>query len=632
MATYTISTNLAQATTSSLNPGQYPLFTTSTAYAPETTIFCKPGDTTIEIISNPEHNSSSSPPIGVTYANADAKGAEPDPVVPPPFFQHSSSSASYSYTWPTNTTDFYTNWFFFGGPQWLDTSINIYGYKHSLKTVINCVKGTLTKTSGAATNVRQGGTLSFTVTNLAGLLQKSGSNGNFLYISIFNSSNQRITGTDLDWDDGGSDNGLGRIHTGDTTAVMTVSSTLATGTYTAYLTHYNSAHQLNGSTSVGNRFYGAEQRMSSVTFQVLAGVVGNLNLGADVDPATNNQTYTFNSSRGVTNSSPLSIDPSGFTPFVSISGTGSGNNAAFKRLNADDIYMDSTWQTSSGVLTVQNGWTVDVRLTAPSGQGTNTATLTIGGTSDTIAVTTPPDDTTPDEFNSTLTDNTDNDFIDEAKETFIYSNIMTLSGTNQDADVSTTVLKGTGLNLAFRKRADSGSSWSAWAGSGTLEPGYQWQFRIKTSANFDTENDGRITIGGVEGEITTKTIVNPGSGTGSGGSSVTSGNRTYGIQVFNGSNNQIYGINMRSSNIVASGTIAVNGNANSSYIQGIEGMTATNDGELLIFLAKPRGQAAAFTTPFYFMGLTIVDRGTEKFRINNTNSVALYVDYYVVRF
>ena len=203
---------------------------------------------------------------------------------------------------------------------------------------------------------------------------------------------------------------------------------MATGTYTAYLTHYNAAD-----TPGGNDFMGSEHRIgSSVTFTVNTGTVSNVGLGTDIVNATPQQVYVRNTATA--NNAALSMDGTAYKPTVSISGTGTGNDAKYKRLNADDIYQDSSWRTDSA--TVEHGWTVDVSLKASASfDSTTTATLTIGNASDQLAITTGAADVTPDAFNSSLTDVTNNTYTGMAKSTVITSNIMTLSGTNQVTSV-----------------------------------------------------------------------------------------------------------------------------------------------------------------------------------------------------
>lgn len=137
------------------------------------------------------------------------------------------------------------------------------------------------------------------------------------------------------------------------------------------------------------------------------------------------------------------------------------------------------WVTSG---TISNGQTLQVRLTSANTNSTGrTATVAIGGVSDTWSVTTvAPADTTPDAFTFT-------DLTGQPLNTVISSNSITIFGINAPTSVS---ISGTGTP-SFRIAGGS------WVTSGTITNGQTLQIRQTSANGNNTARTATITVGGV---------------------------------------------------------------------------------------------------------------------------------------
>ena len=123
------------------------------------------------------------------------------------------------------------------------------------------------------------------------------------------------------------------------------------------------------------------QRLSTTALQFTVeeptGTVSGLSLGDNVTTTSLNFDV-------VRNSGTITCDPTTFQPSVSVS------NGSFKRKNGSGVAQDASWQTSSA--TIQNGWSVDFKMTGPSSYSSSTTgTLTIAEDSDSLVVTTSAD-------------------------------------------------------------------------------------------------------------------------------------------------------------------------------------------------------------------------------------------------
>ena len=240
----------------------------------DTTLYFKQGDT---IRVKHIHPSGAA----ITYAGSDtapAGSAHPDPT------PEGSQVSGYEWreiTWSGNFTDdsnnvtdsaddYETFWYF-----WQGTS-------HSQKLRFSKVSGTITASSST---VAQGGTITFSVSDLTGLETATGTTwpnqANRCWINIRDSNNSVMTGL-IDssntpslsyWSEG--QWYLGLVKMGSTSTTLTIPAAFPTGTYTANLNHYN-AGIITG-TNADNKFHGTDHKMSSVTFTVVGAGTSNPN-------------------------------------------------------------------------------------------------------------------------------------------------------------------------------------------------------------------------------------------------------------------------------------------------------------------------------------------------------------------
>tara|TARA_B100000686_G_scaffold343402_1_gene424185 strand:+ start:3027 stop:4523 length:1497 start_codon:yes stop_codon:yes gene_type:complete len=368
--TYTVTFDLAEAQTGV--SGHYPVLVRNSTYCPDNTIYAKTGDTVKFVVSEPSPDGAS-----VSYNNTNIADTDPDPdefTDDGTTNQNSPSSWEYTLTSANDDEEFY--WFWFGTTVHSSGS----GKKYSQRIRVNRVVGSpLMNGSTSAITVDQGDTITFSVSGLGGLLAASGNNDNRLYFAIFNQASGGSLINPTSYTGGGwdsSSNQLGKVKTTDTSTVLTVGSNMPTGTYYVYLTHFNAADSPGG-----NDFYGSEQRLSATALQFTVeeptGTVSGLSLGDNVTTTSLNFDV-------VRNSGTITCDPTTFQPSVSVS------NGSFKRKNGSGVAQDASWQTSSA--TIENGWSVDFKMTGPSGYSdSETGTLTIAEDSASLVVTTSAD-------------------------------------------------------------------------------------------------------------------------------------------------------------------------------------------------------------------------------------------------
>ena len=145
------------------------------------------------------------------------------------------------------------------------------------------------------------------------------------------------------------------------------------------------------------------------------------------------------------------------------------------------------WVTSG---TLSPGQTLAVRLTSAADfSATRSATVTVGGVSDTWAVTTLAQDTTPDAFSFT-------DQSDVARSTLTTANTLTLTGINDATAVSVSGDGDPQVSL------DGGP----WVTSGTLTPGQTLAVRLTSAADYSTLYTATVTVGGVSDAWTVRTL------------------------------------------------------------------------------------------------------------------------------
>ena len=153
-----------------------------------------------------------------------------------------------------------------------------------------------------------------------------------------------------------------------------------------------------------------------------------------------------------------------------------------------EISLNGGPWVSSGTLTP--GQTLAVRLTSAADfSATRSATVTVGGVSDTWAVTTLAQDTTPDAFSFT-------DQSDVARSTLTTANTLTLTGINDATAVSVSGDGDPQVSL------DGGP----WVTSGTLAPGQTLAVRLTSAADYSTLSTATVTVGGVSDAWTVRTL------------------------------------------------------------------------------------------------------------------------------
>ena len=432
-------------------------------------------------------------------------------------------------------------------------------------------------------------------------------------MSIFNSSNvlvQTQGSNGITWDD---NRGFfwGQVGSIDSNVVATFSSGLASGTYTAYLTHGTfNVSELNGSTTVGNRFFGSENRLGSgVTFTI----------GATADTTPNAFNFGANATTTALNQFALS-------PAVTISGINTATSVSVT--NAQYRINGGSYIAAGTTSTITNGQTIQLLVTGSGSYSTNVdSVVTIGGVVGTNTtnnasywrVTSPaaPADTTPDAFQSQLTSTP---YLNRSLNQTVESDIVTMAGTTAGSASSISV-SGTAAN--WRSRANSSSSFTAYTtASGTIAAGYQFQFKFNAHAANSTTSTATINVGGTQGTISATTVAAAGGGSGPGGGGAASGN--YGLEVRNASGLLTFSPSARTTNFVNSGYGTLAAGAQTADLPA-EGMTTNNATDIAVLVNVPNG--GAFGNVFFS-----VQRLTDNFRITNTSSASIDYDYVVVRY
>jgi hypothetical protein len=163
--------------------------------------------------------------------------------------------------------------------------------------------------------------------------------------------------------------------------------------------------------------------------------------------------------------------------------TVSGINTATNISISGGTYSVNGGPYTSAPGTVSNGSTVRVQLTSSGSYSTTTsATLTIGGVSDTFSVTTRSEsatpDTTPDPFSFT-------DLINAQLNTVVTSNAITVSGIN------------TATNISISGGTYSVNGGPYTSAPGTINNGNTVRVQLTSSGSYSTTTSATLTIGGV---------------------------------------------------------------------------------------------------------------------------------------
>ena len=569
MATYTVTFTIDDEAPGLSNSNQYPLLMAQTDHTfgsydtgstdtkmTDNTLYFKQGDT---IRVKHIHPSGTA----ITYAGSDtapAGSAHPDPT------PEGSQISGYEWreiTWSGNFTDdssnvtdsaddYETFWYF-----WQGTS-------HSQKLRFNKVSGTL---AASGSSVIQGGTLTFSVNNLVGLLPASGATwDNRLWIHIRDSGGYVQTG--MSWSQGSSY--VGSIHSGSSTTVLTVPASLATGTYTANLCHYNAGILADESDASTNRFFSTDNRMGTLSFTVTATANPNPNA------------FSF------TNQTNLALSTEYESNVVELGGMETASTVtAISGGAAYRINETGSWYTGTGTAVPANA-KIELKNTSSGSTSTTvTSTITVGTTqsSDWTLTTGAANNPNPNAFSFT-------NQTSLALSTAYTSNVVTLAG-------MTTASTVTAISGGASYKINGQASWQT--GTGTAVPANATvQLKNTSSGSYSTVVTSTITVGTTQSSDWTLTTGEDPSLS------------EYGLQVMNGGGtNEIFGYNVSTSHIIAEGSIDVPylTNYNTVTIDNIEGMTAGNTNTIGVALFSP--------VPYLGRYLTHT-RGTNEFTITNS--------------
>jgi hypothetical protein len=162
---------------------------------------------------------------------------------------------------------------------------------------------------------------------------------------------------------------------------------------------------------------------------------------------------------------------------VTISGINTTTPVSVTGAGAQISINGGAWGTSGNIT---NGQTLAVRVTSSAAFSTAmTATVDVGGVTDTWSVTTLPADTTPDAFD--FTPNVTN----AALSTLTTAGALTITGINTTTPVSVT---GTGAEISI--------AGGAWGTSGNITNGQTLAVRLTSSAAYLTTLVATVTVGG----------------------------------------------------------------------------------------------------------------------------------------
>ena len=410
MTTYVVNFTLPEAETNIQNT-QYPILVGDSTYLPDCTIFVKAGDTIRYTVNQVDGGSNTG---NVIYQDTTNKDTDPDPDGVTGNNQTKTSPGSWEYTVGTGNEDKFFTWFFYGSVS----ATNPANKKYSQRVQTVRVDGAPRINYGtSAVNVNQGGSLTFSISGMgmyhedngAQLDSASNLNKNKLYFAVFDrphgSTNPNPSVvlvqnyTNGGWV--GSTNQLGKIWTSSQTVTLNIGDNMPTGTYYAYLTHYNplgtGGDLANASSSpIGNPFYGSENRLGpngsshgnsaaalQFTVQAPTGTNTTPSLGDNINAGTN-LSYPVD-----TNSGTITCDPTTFQPDVFTSNTTGSAAARFRLKNSNGTYPTTSYTGVGTTLQLTSGQSVDFKMTGPSGYSdTTTGRLTIGSVFDELSVTT----------------------------------------------------------------------------------------------------------------------------------------------------------------------------------------------------------------------------------------------------
>jgi len=378
-----------------------------------------------------------------------------------------------------------------------------------------------------------------------GLLAATG-NAHRLYLRVWVNS----TTADFNYFNGGT---LAYVTAGSLNFSIPTSVNTPTGDYTLRLSHFAQSGTNSGAAYQTNAFYGTNQSIATATFRIIAPdtTPAPFSLGADITNASLNTVVTTGSATITAIDAPADI---------SVSGDGSPE------------YQIGTggWTSSGG--TISSGQSVTMRFTTSgSYNASRTATLTVGGVSDSVTATTiSASDSTPDAF--AFSPDT---YSNYALSTYQTTNPVTITGIDTTANVSLTST-GNSPDAKWAK-GESPSDSDYTASSGTVVNNDKVRMKFRSSSVNSQSNTATLSVGGVSDTVSITTA----SATSGSGSGAASGGAAYGLVVRNASGNVIFGPNSRAGHLVKTGSVALSYNGTPTDITA-EGIVAGNEINILI--------------------------------------------------
>ena len=406
--------------------------------------------------------------------------------------------------------------------------------------------------SCSPTTITQGG--SFTVsTTSSGIPASSGTWTDRVNIRVYNSSGTLMHTGNGSYFNGGA---MLQLTGGDSrsgTVSVAANTPAASGgtTYTVKASFYSST----STTSGNNAYYGADNVFAQQTITVVPPdtTPDSFSLGADFTNVGVNTPITTSSATitGIDAAADISVSGDG-SPEYQI-----GNGG---------------FTSSSQQAAVSSGQTVTMKFNASSSAGTaHTATLTVGGVSDSVTATTAAaSDSTPDAFAFSP-----DDYQNFALSTYQTTNPVTITGIDTAATVT---LSSTGNSPDAKwAKGENPSDSDFGTASGTVVNNDKVRIKFRSSpVNFQS-NTATLNVGGVSDTVSITTA----SATSGSVVSAAPGGAIYGLEVRNASGNTIFGPNMRSGHLVKTGSVSIPTNGTPVNVTS-EGIEVGNDINLVL--------------------------------------------------
>lgn len=201
-----------------------------------------------------------------------------------------------------------------------------------------------------------------------------------------------------------------------------------------------------------------------------------------IPPDTTPNAFSFTDQNDVAQNTLISSNT------ITITGINTGTPVSASGEGSPQVSINGgAWVTSG---TIQNGQTLQVRLTSGAGAGVSrTATVDIGGVTDDWAVTTVGPDTTPNAFSFT-------DQTNAPLNTLRTSNTLAITGINTGAPVS---VSGDGS-------PEISINGGGWVTSGTITNGQTLAVRLTTGGANSTPYSALVNVGGITDSWSVTTV------------------------------------------------------------------------------------------------------------------------------